>query len=180
VTPPVLETADLIRTAGAAFVRQWTACTSALFHFSCVRIKQFVDAAEFKADLAKLDAHYSAFPEGGQGHRLSWLRHRRTCSSGRAARMTQLKKLLASRRITRRPAGAGLIGLGPSRSSATMEHEISFAPCYDLYHEMGARPGFSFVDLIGINPNDGTGTGSRFCDRRHAQIRDFQRGRAGI
>jgi hypothetical protein len=24
---------------------------------------------------------------------------------------------------------------------------ISFAPCCDLYHEMGARPGFSFVDI---------------------------------
>jgi hypothetical protein len=37
-----------------------------------------------------------------------------------------------------------------------MEHEISFAPCYDLYHEMGARPGFSFVDTAKFRAGDCT------------------------
>ena len=37
-----------------------------------------------------------------------------------------------------------------------MEREISFAPCYDLYHEMGARPGFSFVDTAKFREEDCT------------------------
>jgi NAD(P)-dependent dehydrogenase (short-subunit alcohol dehydrogenase family) len=37
-----------------------------------------------------------------------------------------------------------------------MEHEISFAPCYDLYHEMGARPGFSFVHTARFRAEDCT------------------------
>jgi hypothetical protein len=37
-----------------------------------------------------------------------------------------------------------------------MEHEISFAPCYDLYHEVGATPGFSFVDTAKFRAEDCT------------------------
>jgi hypothetical protein len=47
-----------------------------------------------------------------------------------------------------------------------METVISFAPCYDLYHEMGARPGFSFVPTVRFRVEgcmDGSWADSTLC-----------------
>src|SRR5215469_1742593 len=71
-----------------------------------------------------------------------------TCSCGTERRTVQCERLYGS------PHVASWLS-GP-RSSAPMEHEISFAPYYNNCRETGARPGFLFVHTAKFRAEDCT------------------------